>query len=413
MRKIIYLLAVITLAFCMGACSDDNGKNGIPVSTVTFTLNEIDNLKEVSYTEASVAYKNLTTAIEKSEKVAIRDNRFTLTMPQGLYSISFEAKGTYRLDGKTHNTTFKAQINPATVKGETCALSFNPFVYSENAGFVIEEIFYAGTVYPNTQKPYLGDQYFKITNNSDKALDAGGLTLVETGFNSSTKFDYTPNIMGEAITADAIYSIPSKGEKKHMVQPGASIIICDKAINHKEANTNSFDLSKANFEWYDESTKPTTTDTDNPSVPNLNKIYCYTATVWVVNRQGNKAYALVDMKETDDFLAKYKYDYSWTMVNPVTGKEKTMNSSTYKIPNSWVIDAVQLGTPDKHKWNVVDASLDAGYTYCGKDSNDKTKYGKCVRRKVLSTTADGRKILQDTNDSTHDFERDMIPSLAN
>ncbi|MCI7069697.1 MAG: DUF4876 domain-containing protein [Bacteroides pyogenes] len=412
MRKIINLLVVITLAFCMGACSDENGKNGIPVSTVTFTLSEINNLKEVSYTEASVTYKNLTNAIEKNEKVSIRDNRFALNMPQGLYSISFEAKGTYKLDGKTHNTTFKAQINPATVKGETCALSFNPFVYSENAGFVIEEIFYAGTVYPNTQKPYLGDQYFKITNNSDKALDAGGLTLVETKFNSSTKFDYTPDIMGEAITADAIYSIPSNGEKKYMVQPGASIIICDKATNHKESNPNSFDLSKANFEWYDESTNPKFTDTDNPSVPNLDKIYCNTLTIWIPSQQGNRAYALVDMQEKDGFLEKYKYEYSWKMIIPKTGEEKIMHSSTYKIPNAWVVDAVQLSTPDKHKWNVVNASLDAGYTYCGKSSNDKSKHGKCVRRKELSTTADGRKILQDTNNSTDDFERDAVPSLA-
>lgn len=412
MKKLINLLLASTLVFCISACSDDDGKNSISVSTVTFTLSKIDKLEEVSYTEANVVCKNLTTAIEKSEKVSIRDNQFTLTLPQGLYSISFEAKGTYKLDGKVYDTTFKAHINPATVTGKTCALTFNPFVYSENAGFVIEEIFYAGSVYPNTQKAYVGDQYFKITNNSDKTLDAGGLTLVETKFNSSMKFDYTPNIMNEAITADAIYSIPSKDEKKYMVEPGASIIICDKAINHKQADPSFLDLSKANFEWYDESTNQTT-DTDNPEVPNMNKIYCYTASIWILNKQGNKAYALVDMKQTDDFLEKYKYDYSWIMVNPVTGKEKTMNSSTYKIPNSWVIDAVQLGTPDKHKWNVVDASLDAGYTYCGKNSNDKSKHGKCVRRKVLSTTADGRKILQDTDNSTHDFERDMIPSLAN
>lgn len=414
MKKLFNLLLVSLLILSFTACSDDDEKNGNANSTVTFTLKDINNLKEVAYSGGgSVTYKNTTTAIEKTEKVSIQNNQFTLTMTQGLYTISFEAEGSYSLDGKTIPALFKAQLNPATINGDACSLTLAPFLYNDEANFVIEEIFYAGTVYPGTSKSYIGDQYFKITNNSDKVLYAGGLALVETKFSCWDKYDYSPDIMSTAITADAIYAIPG-GASDYPVEPGKSLIICDKAINHKaEAHENSFDLSKADFEWYDESTNPSTTDTDNPNAPNLDKIYSSTLTIWLPNKNGNKAYALVDLKNRKDgFLQNQVYKFTYIFVHPSIG-EKEMSGTTYQIPNEWVVDAVQLGSTDKWKWNVVDPSLDSGYTYCGETYNDKNKYGKSMRRKVLSVTESGRKILQDTNNSINDFERNATPSVAN
>ena len=65
-----------------------------------------------------------------------------------------------------------------------------------------------------------------------------------------------------------MYAIPGNG-KDYPVQPGKSLLICDKAIDHREANSNSFDLSNADFEWYDDSDK--NPDIDNPQVTNLDK----------------------------------------------------------------------------------------------------------------------------------------------
>lgn len=412
MKKLFNLLLICALISGFTACSDvESEKKNAPSSTVTFTLSAINKVQEVAYSSGSVTYKNSTTAIQKTEEVTILNNQFILTMPQGLYTISFEGKGTHNVDGETVPGTFKAQLAPATVTGAACSLTLAPFLLNEEAGFVIEEIFYAGTVYPGTGKAYIGDQYFKITNNSEKVLFAGGLALVETKFNSSSKHDYKPNMMSEAITIDAIYAIPGN-ENDYPIEPGKSIILCDKAINHKkEAHDQSFDLSQADFEWYDKLDKPM--DTDNPSVPNLDKIYSYSLTLWVPSKIGNTAFALVDFRNRKDgFLEEKLYTYTYIFVNPTNGDEKTISSTAYQIPNEWVIDAVQLATPDKWQWNVVDPSLDAGYTYCGTTSNDKKKYGKSVRRKAIYVTEDGRKILQDTNNSADDFERDAVPSAT-
>ena len=54
--------------------------------------------------------------------------------------------------------------------------------------------------------------------------------------------------MGNALTARAIIKIPGTGNT-YPVQPGESIIIAEDAINHKEFNPLSIDLSKANFQY--------------------------------------------------------------------------------------------------------------------------------------------------------------------
>lgn len=171
-------------------------------------------------------------------------------------------------------------------------------------------------------------------------------------------------------------------------------MICDKAIDHREANSNSFDLSNADFEWYDDSDK--NPDIDNPQVTNLDKIYSYTKTTWSLHNQGLCAYAIARLQvDKNTFLTDYTYKA--TYIN-VIGESQDKNA--YQVPNAWIIDAVNISNKAQYAWNVVDASLDMGFTYCGEVALDKNRYNKSVRRKVLSTTPDGRKILKDTNNST-------------
>ena len=50
-------------------------------------------------------------------------------------------------------------------------------------------------------------------------------------------------------------------------------------------------------------------------------------------------------------------------------------------------------------------------TYCGKIDGDETRFGKSVRRKVVSTTS--APYYTDTNNSTTDFTPEATPSLKN
>ncbi len=267
--------------------------------------------------------------------------------------------------------------------------------------FVLAEIFTPGTQTPEG-KTYTGDRYFVIYNNSGMTLYADGLVLLESKLKNTLKYTLEPDFRSESFAADAIYRIPGDGTQ-YPVPSGGSLLIVDNAMDHCAANGNSFDLSDADFEWYDQSTSATVTDFDNPNVPNLDKIFCYSLTIWIPNNQGNTSFALArfpDSLSTEDYLAQYKFRYNYT--NVTSAGTFKMSADTYLVPNEWIIDAVNLCPRSAYQWTAVATELDGGYTYVGELGSDKTRFGKSVRRKILYTKGT-RHILQDTNNSTYDF----------
>ena len=397
-NKISYVL-VFMLFICAGfiACTDDDK---VKITEFTLTLTEPEDLNVTSISDLHVTFKNVNTGKQTTNTMTGTTGKITLN--EGLYNITVEGKMNYIVDEKTVEGQVKGYKESVNLVGTTSA-NIKLFLFNSKADFVIEEVYFAGSTTPEG-KQYLADQYIKIYNNSDSVLYADGLVILESAFKTSQKYDYTPDIMSRAMAVQCVYAIPGNG-KDYPVQPGKSLLICDKAIDHREANSNSFDLSNADFEWYDDSDK--NPDIDNPQVTNLDKIYSYTKTTWSLHNQGLCAYAIARLQvDKNTFLTDYTYKA--TYIN-VIGESQDKNA--YQVPNAWIIDAVNISNKAQYAWNVVDASLDMGFTYCGEVALDKNRYNKSVRRKVLSTTPDGRKILKDTNNSTEDFEAKATPSL--
>ena len=139
--------------------------------------------------------------------------------------------------------------------------------------FVIEEIYFTGTALPETGKPdrWLGDQYIKIRNNSDEDLYADGMMLIlSSGLNSGTNSEMLEgkDFRKECCAGNAFYCIPGNGQDV-LVKAGESLIVVNNAQNHTIGNPNSWDATKADFEWYDVSSNENYLDIDNPDVPNL------------------------------------------------------------------------------------------------------------------------------------------------
>lgn len=410
MKRInVTLLTLLAVILGMTSCSDSN--NDVPEvkeSNLIVKLNLQENVNGQKIYDALLEGVEVNTKRYIKQNISIEDNHsFKTYLKPGLYNLSISGK----INVNNEEKRIKGYLKNLEIDGSPLVNQESKISIQNNSSddFVIEELFYTGNRHPSTNKVYIGDQYFKITNNSDVVKYADGLAIAETEFMTSNKYDYTPDRMNEMVAIDALYVVPGDG-KTYPVQPGESIIICDKATNHTIEVPNSFDLSKANFEWYDESSVPGMQDTDNPDVPNLDKIYSYTRTIWILTQQGNKAYCLLRLQEDAETFLQTRYlDYSF--VHPATNKK--MDKKSYFIPNSWFLDVVTLASNDKYEWQVTDLSLDAGYTTCGIDSKDTNRNGKSVRRKIAYTTAEGRKVLQKTNNSTDDFERDAIPSLLN
>ena len=105
----------------------------------------------------------------------------------------------------------------------------------------------------------------------------------------------------------------------------------------------------------------------------------------------------------------YYYTYNYTLYLP--SGTFPMSGDGFKIPNQWIVDGVNCSVESDRKWNVLPAAIDAGWTWCGRMSSDSDRFFKSVRRKMLYLTADGRRVLKDSNNSSLDFNPACTPSI--
>lgn len=401
MKKMIYLLSMCMM-LALTACNDDGNEpasnsNITPQFEITLP-SSLDSLGG-KITNPSIEVKNVSTG-----RTSTFDSESSVSLSTGLYDITYKAD--VAVPGDTamrHIVAFKQSVE-LTASNRTVKLTAYETV--DNNDFIISEVFFTGTLQTSGNQ-YYGDDYIKIYNNTDHVLYADGLTLLESEFTTTIKYNYTPDIMDSAMTVQAIYTIPGNGHD-HPVQPGGELLIVDTGIDHRVVNPNSFDLSKADFEWYDESSSPSHLDIDGPTVPNLDKWYCYTRSFWMLHNRGFKAWAIARIPvDKETYLKDYRYTYNYDIV--VAAGTFPMSQTQYYVPNSWIVDAVNCSVASDYKWNVTAASLDRGWSYCGTIDRDKTRYFHSVRRKMLYLK-DGHPVLKDTNNSTEDFNPYCIAS---
>ena len=398
MKHLKQFLAVALGLVLLNACKKDDN-NGIPTEplSVTFHLQAPDKVAITQYATLTLTLTELNKN-EKVEKVYhnVSSSDFKLELSAGSYEVRAAGSVNYTQSGTTATgevAGFVSKIDILTATTYTIPLSLK-ITPSGEGDFIIEEIFFAGTATPEG-KQYFGDQYIKLYNPTNKVLYADGLVLADSEFLTVTKRDYTPNVMAEAFTAGSMVQIPGTGTQ-YPVQPGKSIVIAEQGINHKENNPNSIDLSKADFENF---YPPRVKDVDGVGVTNNINLHG----IFIFNNRGNRSYVIARFPE-GTATATLQYDYEYKVAT------KLMQRQALKIPNNWIVDAVNLSTKTGFEWIVTSSSLDSGWAYVANDEKDTSRYGKSVRRKVLSEK-NGKPIFKDTNDSTEDFEILTTPTL--
>lgn len=400
-------VALLLLWAMIGACTDF-GSAGVQHTDTQLAVTTPEGVKDLQIVSQKIQVTNLSTGTTTT--LTTLDN---LTLPEGLYDMVYSADVTYTAQS-SYNETAQAhgrltgKAENVQVTGTTTHVKIDTYLSAETDDFIFEEIFFSGTL-RSSGLQYYGDSYIKIYNNTDHVLYADGLAFCESKFKSTQYFEYSPDIRKDTMSVWSLYVIPGSGHD-HPVQPGHSLIICDTGIDHRTANPNSFDLSAADWEWYDVSTRPDHMDIDSETVPNLDKWYCYTLSFYVLHNRGFTSFALARIPiDKLQYLKDYKYTYKYTMYLPAG--TFPMEQDAYKIPNSWIVDGVNCSIEAKRLWNILPPSVDAGWTHCGKIDKDETRYFRSVRRKLQYLNADGTMHLQDTNNSTEDFNTECIPSI--
>ncbi len=373
-----------------------------------FSIENPTGIKQVTYSDIKVTLKD--NQHNKKIEWAPTSTTFKQKLLEGSYQVTLTATITYHSDryGKVRTGITSEQMIMVAA-GKTSFKLVPTYTEAKSSGFVIEEIFGSPSIDPATGKTYkYSEQYIKITNNSDMTLYADSLGILQSNNLTNMKRDYKKPIFDRALPIGFLSMIPGDG-KTYPVEPGQSLIIANDAQDHSKVFPGAINLLKADFEIFDESSNPRFQDVDNQEVTNLISYYKSSLTVSSFHQRGCTTIALVRIPISQEEYAK---DYAWEGIYTFTFKDfvKEMTDKCYQVPNKWIIDAVNLGINDQVEWLFLEKSYDNGFTGWNDSFNDKTGHGTSVRRKIDRKVGE-RIYLKDTNNSTNDFDRKVIPSL--
>lgn len=396
--KIILAAALLFSASnLLTSCSDNEAP--VPVYPVSLSIDLPHEIADAEILSELYVFKNVSTNQVKSFES--KDN---MEVIPGLYDISYTAR--VRLANGIEST-MRANRQSVQITDGQNNITLQAYNTIESNDLIIAEIFFTGTT-TETGAQHRGDDYIKLYNNTDHLIYADGISIFESCFNTTSKYDYSPDIMSEAVAVQALYTVPGNGTQ-YPVNPGEYFLIADNAYDHRTTSALSFDLSHASCEWYDDSQVASMQDVDNPAVPNMDKVYCYTRSVYLLANGGNRAFGIARLgKSAERFIAENVYDYTYQLVTASGTYE--MSGTCYQIPNSAVVDVVNCSTQAGYAWTVTSPALDCGWSYCALNNSDKTRFFTSVRRKMLYLNDEGNPVLKDTNNSTDDFNARVTPS---
>ncbi len=399
MKNSFLIYSLLAASSLFTAC-DDSLSSSLTTGSASIQLSVPTEVEQGTIISEKIDFKNISNG-----RTYTFTSRSGIDLIIGLYDVDYEAHVQLANGAVSTMQAHVYSVQIAESGGNVVLLqAYNNIVADD---LIISEVFFSGTLQPSGNQ-YYGDDYVKLYNNTDHVIYADGLTFFESKFTTTEKYEYSPNIMGEAMTVQALYTIPGNGSE-HPVAPGEYLLLADTGIDHRVSNPNSFDLSAADFEWYDVSSSPSNLDIDSPTVPNLDKWYCYTLTYFMLHNRGFKAYGIARIPvEKEAYLRDYYYTYDYDMIT--AAGTFPMSQSSYRLPNDWIVDVVNCSVESDYAWNVCAPQLDCGWTYCGKINKDKTRYFKSVRRKLLYINDSGNPVLKDTNNSSVDFNAECIPS---
>lgn len=405
---------------------------------VTITLGE--------YTDVSVRTAQIKFEVEGHvENLAILQNRpetpkdpaelsysvrayaqdFTIPAPKGFtYKTVLEGEGISVVSSDAENIVLHFDANTTgQYKDFSVTVLTTDDIKLEHASFkqswrnvepgelVLDEIFFSGFIIPesNNSDSVDGDQYIKITNTTGETLYADGVIFAVSETDSqvaSTGAYWAYPNLPDGIGVNTLYKIPGNGTDVP-VEAGKSVVLAISAQNFKSENGVGCDLSKADFEFYDEGNEDYP-DTDNPDVPNLVNWFKSSWSFTSLHDRGYGSYAIALAPagmSSDSFMK----DHAWTgnRVMDFNGYHfEDEITGAYVIPNDWVLDAVNCAVVEDLGTLAFNAVVDAGYTNVSTIDRDPERFGKSVLRK---RDAEGK--IVDTNNSTNDFEICTAPTM--
>lgn len=389
-------LIALLMLFSVGCNSFEQARNTDLVQPISVTI--VANTAIPDFDSASGAKVEL---INEYEQVAYtypltgHETKVSGVLP-GIYSINISGE-TVGADGEVSYPNGSLLNYPLLEDGLRVELEV---LNGRLSPLVFKEIYYCGS-----PKRYFRDQFYEIYNNSDEVCFLDGLYFcVLYPGTATTKLPIWPKEdVGKYLYTDRVWRFPGTGEE-YPLKPGESCVISQFAANHQLSiyNPNSpIDGSSSEFEFNMFNKK-------FPDQPAYDMIHIF--------NDGKEAMGRVPQYLTPVFggayvLFKVPKGESYDPVNDLSLQAKDLsnkrNTIYAKIPVEYVLDGVEaVDNETKINAKRMPSFIDAGITYVG-----NTYIGRGVARKKVGQRPDGTPLLQDTNNSTNDFDRGVTPML--
>lgn len=382
---------MLLLALVLTQCDDDNGFE--PLS-FTYQVMYPEGYTKAQAEGAEVTLTNNETDETQSEQ---SDENGLVTFDEvvpGSYDIEVELEldsdRALELTGTAESITLQYFDSSVDLEQESDSPMSLQLSGSEVGSLVFKEVYYTGSE-TEDEGVYFNDQFHEIYNNSNETLYADGLYLADVyGVSGQINPGSEPTpFQGDEdhVYLSTVWQFPGGGQD-YPIEPGESIIVAQTAQDHQsnpDLNPNSpVDLGDADFETYVE--REDDRDINNPDVTNMVRKYYNAGFTWLVPVFGP---GLV-LFEADSF--------DELNMEPVPGQDPEYPDRV-QLPVEYVVDSFEaLQNEDSGDFMRIPSTLNSGFI-----SADGTYTSQSARRTVVDEV-EGRKILQNTNNTGNDFE---------
>lgn len=434
----IFLLMAVGVTLFFTACSEDDAPE-VHGASIKLNVKLAKEFEKAKNQKVAVTLRNTSTREETVVETTLNKDTVLANLPVDMYDViaayTLSTEEIKALTGREADgdIAFSAaatgiQLSPGKETGIDLELTAGG-----TDDFVFKTIYYAGS--DNKKAAGEDDCFIEIYNNTNRTLYADSLCFALTTMNryglrnngkwheyaQPQKFYFTPKgtydwskaegmadpegANDKYVYGNIVLMVPGNG-KTYPIKPGQSFIIAPFALNFKEPYTtvngkevkpewpdSTLNLSNAEFDVV----YPGNEELDNKNADNMVILHKGNNRYMRLSRNGKEGYVLFRHPNPSE-LPLY--------LRPYRNMKYADPSQFMQIPVAGIIDAVEVINPNADGYvspKAFPKQLDASYAYSKPDYSFR-----CITRKV-SRTADGRRILQDLNNSALDFV-EMIPN---
>lgn len=397
LKKIYVHFAVISSLFLIYGCNSFSDALDTPkIAPITVAIHTAMDVPDIDNIDGlKIVLTNHTEGVRVEKEMADTAIEIDNLIP-GKYSVVITGR-TQNNEGIWYYLNGSLINKPLLVDHEKIEITISGMQISP---LVFKEIFYSGT-----QKNYFRNQFYEIYNNSDEELFLDGIyfCILHPGKATTTLPVWPEEDGNKYVYTDRLWRFPGSGTD-YPLQPGESCVISQFAANHQLDIYNPdspIDGSSSEFEF----------NMNNANFPDQPAYDMEHVFFDGTSNMGSTPQYLTSVFGAAYVIFKVPEGETYDPVNNKALQTRDLRTSAAKlyakIPIEYVLDGVEAIDNE----NLADAKrmpgvLDAGFTTVGATYNSLS-----VARKKIAENPDGTPILQDTNNSTDDFDSKLVPQL--